>query len=214
MSTDTQNILTALTEAISGYQRVPGLLAEIERLGKLLTDRDDTISLQQMEIDALNVKLDTRDEHINHLKADVAQLYEERRGLQDENAGLRSELDHTTNVLTDARRVIALSEASIACLESEIHSLKIALDDSQSLATKFKSTLDRIFGEVAPVSAPAPEVATSSGFPGSDVNPLDNPMAGIGVPPLAPSERVPGVITTDDWNTFAEERAASRGTWY
>jgi len=193
---NTHEILAALTDAVSAFDRVPGLVAEIERLRKLEEDHRDTIDLLRLEIDDLNTKITIRNSRIDDLCDEVTSLKRDRASLQDENAGLAAECDRLSTQLAGEQANGSRLAALVTIKDAEIAALQVQVSDNRSLADKFKSALDKIMGNINEVSPPsAPEVATpATSFLSEEAMlaesfsqpSLDNSLEGNSIPPVAP----------------------------
>ena len=192
MSNNAHEVLSAISEAISAFDRVPGLLAEIERLTKVVSEKNALIGAFESEVDTLQLKIDDLRDSINSdfgYKAEIETLKQERASLQDENSVLSADLDKTRLELSFEKDTGSRLAALISLREAEIASLTAQVSDNRSLADKFKSALDKIMGninEVTPPAPSAPEVVDSTGFPSSNEPVMANPLEGNSLPPLAP----------------------------
>jgi hypothetical protein len=188
-------VLSAISEAITAFDRVPGLLAEIERLTKTVYDKDSIIAAYESEVETLQSRINDLHDSINSdcgYKVEIELLKAERTVLQDENAVLSADNHSLREKLTEeclnGSRLVAL----VSLKDAEIASLAAQVSDNRSLADKFKSALDKIMGninEVTPIeiapTAMAPEVVNPIGFPVSNEPALADPLEGNSVPSLA-----------------------------
>ena len=192
MSNNAHEVLSAISEAISAFDRVPGLLAEIERLTKVVKDKNSIIEAFESEVETLQYKIDDLHYSINSdfgYKAKIETLEQERASLQDENSVLAAD-NHSFKDQLDAEQANGSRLATLVSLkDAEIISLQRLASNNRSLADKFKSALDKIMGninEVTPPAPSAPEVVDSTGFPSSNEPVMANPLEGNSLPPLAP----------------------------
>ena len=195
MSNNAHEVLSAISEAISDFDRVPGLIAEIERLNKIVKDKDSIIEAFESEVEILQRKIDDLHDDINSdfgYKAEIETLKQERASLQDENSVLYADLHKTRFELNFEKDNSSRLAALVSLKDAEINSLTIQVSDNRSLADKFKSALDKIMGninEVTPIeiasTATAPEVVNPTGFPVSNEPTLVHPLERNSLPPLA-----------------------------
>ena len=213
MSNNAHEVLSAISEAISAFDRVPGLLAEIERLTKVVSEKNDIIDAFDSEVVTLQRKIDDLHYSINSdfgYRAVIEDMAKERASLQDENSVLSADLDKTRLELSFEKDTGSRLAALISLREAEIASLTAQASDNRSLADKFKSALDKIMGninEVTPIeiasTATAPEVVNPTGFPVSNEPVMADSLernslhllASMGTPNSATNE--PVTIITD-----------------
>jgi len=169
--TNFTEVYAALESAIAAHAREPELLNKIRKL--------------QDDLDLANYELDERMKEISQLQEKNKLLYDDRERIREErdeaHTTIRSfEIDRDESARTIRSQGWKIEEQStdlsakqtmIDLLNADKAELSRQLSEANTIGTKLKAKLARIFGEVADEVSTASEVALSATFPVDENNP-------------------------------------------